>query len=222
MFRELIFTFILIFVTTFANANQWQLECPDLSNSQECAMRYEAEVIKSYPQLISKVDGKLQIRLQNGKNQEIADLAQLHNVVAVIQQAQIAVIREQFGEGNTWHLFSLISGDMTEIAGFPVPSPNANYVFVIETLTEADYTTPKAAIYQITTIKPKLVWLAKCDLRNWGPTKPNWKSNSKLSFTQTKAFGFGEIKEAGIVNVAKLNQKWTSTGLKCNAKSPQN
>jgi hypothetical protein len=222
MFRQLIFTSILIFTTTFANANQWQLECPDLSNSQRCAMRYEAEVIKNYPQLISKADGKLRIRLQNGRNQEIADISQLQNVVAVIKQAQIAVIREQFGEGNTWHLLSLIDGTMTEIAGYPVPSPNTSHVFVIEPWDESGYTKPKAAIYKINKGKPKLVWLAKCDLRNWGPTKPNWKSNAKLSFTQTKAFEFGEIKEAGIVMVAKLNQKWISTGLRCNTKSPQN
>lgn len=220
MFCKPTITLILMFAASVANANQWKLECPDLSNSQGCAMRYEAEVIKNYPLLISKADGKLRIRLKNGGSHEIADLVQLHNVVAVIQQAQIAVIREQFGEGNTWHLLSLISGDMTEIAGFPVASPNANYVFAHEPWDESGYNTPKAAIYQITKGKLKLVWLAKCDLNIWGPAKPFWKSNSQLSFTQTKALDFGEFKEDGIVNITKLKQKWTSAGLKCNAKSP--
>lgn len=215
MFRRFICTLCLTFATSFVNANQWQLECPDLSNSQQCAMRYEAEVIKNNPFMFSKGNGKLRIRLESGRIHEIADIAQLNNVVAVIKQAQIAIIREQFGEGNTWHLLSLISGDMTEIAGFPVPSPNANYVFVNEPWDESGYNSPKAAIYQIIRGKPKLVWLAKCDSNLWGPSKPSWKSNTHLSFTQTKGLGNGEFKENGIVHVTKLKQNWTSIGLKC-------
>lgn len=128
-------------------ADGWQLECLDLSNAHECAMRYEASVANEFPDLFTRNRASLTITLKDGSKKVINDPTARLNVVRVHAPSHTVIVREQYSEGHAWHILDLESGVSTEIGGFPVFSPDSRLFFAIEPVTESDYNDAVAVVF---------------------------------------------------------------------------
>jgi hypothetical protein len=158
------------------------LECPDLSNSQECATRFESLLLRKYNNLFKRNKQGLAIKIGSGKTVFIPDQNKSLDVVEYNSQTKYAIVRVQFGEGNTWRVISLKDGSIAEISGYPLFSPDAQFFVATQVDLVAGYSLNVLRIYKVTDGAPKLVWDANCDKENWGPSAPMWKSTSSFTF----------------------------------------
>lgn len=197
-------------------ADGWQLECLDLSNAHECAMRYEASVANEFPDLFTRNRASLTITLKDGSKKVINDPTARLNVVRVHAPSHTVIVREQYSEGHAWHILDLESGVSTEIGGFPVFSPDSRLFFAIEPVTESDYNDAVAVVFRKGDDgRAQAVWKADCKSSNWGPTSPKWYSSGHLSFGQVRLLPSGEQKPDGQVHLRLRSGKWQATGLRC-------
>lgn len=187
------------------------LECPDLSNSQQCATRFESALLRKYNQLFKRNKQGLAVQLVTGRTLFIPDRNKSFDVVEYNSQTKYAIVRVQFGEGNTWRVINLKDGSNTEISGYPLFSPDAQFFVATALDLFAGYSLNVLRIYKVTDSAPKLVWDANCDKENWGPSAPMWKSNSSLTFKQItprripgKGFGNDET----LMKVEMIAGKW--------------
>lgn len=206
-----------LLVTSCACAAEgWQLECPDLSNEQECAKRYERSVANEHPGLFTRNRKSLTIILKGDFKKVLNDPTARFNVVRVHAPSQTVVVREQYSEGHAWHVLDLKSGVSTEIGGFPVFSPGSRLFFAIEPVTESDYNDAVAAVFRKGDDgRVQAVWKADCKSSNWGPTSPKWHSSGHLSFGQVRLLLNGKQKLDGQVQLRLRSGKWQATGLRC-------
>jgi hypothetical protein len=188
------------------------LECPDLSNSQKCATRFESLLLRKYNNLFKRNKQGLAVKIGSGKTVFIPDQNKSLDVVEYNPQTKYAIVRVQFGEGNTWRVISLKDGSITEIGGYPLFSPDAQFFVATELDLIAGYSLNVLRIYKVTDSTPKLVWDAKIDKENWGSSQPMWKSNSSFTFKKvslrrpvpSKRFNYDET----LMKVEIINGKW--------------
>lgn len=214
--KKLVLLPILLAATAAQASEAWQLECPNLTNAQECAMRYEATVVETYPALFTREQGRLIVTLRSGATKVYKDPSARFNVVAVHEASHTAVVREQYSEGNGWQVLDLNSGVATEIGGFPVFAPDGLHFFAIEPVSEARYNDAVAAIFRKDTRgRVFAVWKSKCTRADWGPTSPIWHSGTSLSFGQVRLLPTGEREPMGRVHLRWKSGNWQAVGLWC-------
>lgn len=214
-------SFALIFLSLLGAASNafsqaLRFECPDLSNQNRCAQRYESQVAAKYPSLLKRTSENLTISLKNGAKKMIPDSFGLFSIVAVQERSNSAVLREQYSEGNAWHLLDLKNGGITEIGGFPVFSPDETHFLAFEPVDDSGYNPVVAALFRKDSDgRTTPVLTATCKTVAWGPTAPKWRSNSLLTFEQVRLTGIGEFTSLGQVRLQLKSGRWQTTGLKC-------
>jgi len=208
------FLLLLVFAHAVSAETAWQLDCSAYSNMQKCAMSYASKVAEQYPGMFTRRDGNLVVMLHEGRTHVLPDPKSRLDVVSVHQMSQFAVVREQYYEGNTWHVLSLKDGTLTNVGGFPVFAPNGMFFFAIEPLSEA-YNSSVARIYVAKQPTPTIVWDAKCRQTNWGPSALIWLGSERVSFEQTRFDKTGKEVPIGKAVVSNQNGIWKAAGLSC-------
>jgi hypothetical protein len=159
-----------------------RFECPDLRNAQKCAKKYEARFKADNPSLIRREGDELVIKLNDGRHYEIKDENHRINVLELADNHQYLVLREQYWEGNTWHLLNLNTGLMLETEGYPLFSPDGQWVVVSQMDLLAGYSPNVLRIYKNIAGMPLVVFDAHAFGKDWGPTDVRWEGNSMVRF----------------------------------------
>ena len=158
-----------------------KFECLSL-NYQICAMGFERRLMEDYPDLIERKYGFLRVKLHSGDYFKIYDKNEAFNALEVSTDEKYLVLREQYFEGNTWHLLNLKTGKLIETRGYPYFSPNNDKVVCIEQDVFANYSPNVLDLYEIKddTLVKVFSGISKND--NWGPGKVTWINNEQVSF----------------------------------------
>jgi hypothetical protein len=165
-----------------------KFECPGITNQQECAILIEKELLRANPQLAHRANAVLRIRLQNGSYFTIEDELERYNVIDVQAGGRFATVRQQFHEGNTWHVLDLRSGRLTETSGYPLFSPSGSKFVSASMDLLAGYSATVLDVYVVTRygvtrvfrgIPPDQVVVP------WGPGRVRWLDDNTIAFMRT-------------------------------------
>ena len=159
-----------------------KFSCPGIANQQQCAITFEEKILASDRGLLIRDKEQLKIRLSSGKYKSLPDKHAVLNPIEVTNG--FAVIREQFGEGNTWHVLSLYNGELMETKGYPLFSPDGKYALCSQQDVEANYSPNILALYEVTEGSLKKVFDAHPDSEGWGPGDVKWLNSKTASFTR--------------------------------------
>lgn len=163
-----------------------KFECPELNNQQECAIKYEEEFLRGNKDIASREGRGWKVRLLNGQDFRIADENERYNLLELAGGGRFLVIRQQFHEGNTWHLLDRKIGVLTAIGGYPLfSSSETKFVAASEDL-DAQYSDTVLDIYAVDAngISQEFRGVANPGAK-WGPRKVRWRSNTVIDFSQT-------------------------------------
>jgi hypothetical protein len=142
--------------------------------------------MEAYPDLIERKYGFLSVRLHSGDDFKLYDKDNAFTALGISTDGKYLVLREQYYEGNTWHLLNLKTGKLIETRGYPFFSPNNDKVVCIELDLLANYNPNVLDLYEINddTLVKVFSGISKHD--NWGPGKVTWINNEQVSFFITK------------------------------------
>lgn len=158
------------------------LSCPDLGNMQECAIRVESQLTAKLPNVFSVNLGGFAIHMLDGTFQRLDNENDLLNIVDISPDTRFLVVREQFYEGNTWHIFDRQTGNLMNIGGYPLFSPNNLSFVVMEQDLDAGYSPNRMAIYRVadSVVEEESSLLREGD--TWGPGVTSWIDNKTIRF----------------------------------------
>ena len=193
--------------------------CPEsIQNSLECAIYLEKILKTKNPQLFTRTDSRLEIRLANGAFKTYFDDKQKvgegtsYNIIQYYPDAALAVIHAQYWEGNTHYVLNLNNGQQTHIEGYPILSPDKKRIVVYALDLDAGYGPNILAIYLIQNDMLLLEFVVKPT--DWGPSQVRWLNSKQVSFaktwydskmnerTETKSIRYRD-------NASKPKHKWT-------------
>src|SRR5688572_8742536 len=156
--------------------------CSDILNSMECARSLEAALKVPYVRRMS--ESIIQITLLNGSTVSLkdgnAETGISYTAVEVALQGRYVVVHRQFYEGSSYSLLDRSSGKVTDLAGYPVFSPDSRWVAVANADLDAGYSANTLQLYRHSDGRLSLAFDAKP--AGWGPERVAWKSATQLSF----------------------------------------
>ena len=205
------------------------MTCHAAANLDECASGYARKFSAEHPGLVKRTRGSIEVRLDNGTTKRLrGDCADCVTAIALHASSRILLIREQFSEGNTWHLLNLSSGEFKDVGGFPLFSHDSAYVFVWSGLDESEYTQPVAALFAIDAGTLRLVWRGETVKRMkgrvvqvFGVASPKWTGTDAVSFLKTrwrKTASSGQIADSEMT-VTKRGDAWEASERKLSERS---
>lgn len=164
---------------------QGKFECPNQDNQQACAILFEERFLKEHPGLVSRDGDRLKIRLQNKRYAFIADAAKYMNVLELERMGRFLAIREQFYEGNTWHILDMRNGKRTDIAGYPLFSPDGNTFVAASEDLDAMWSDTVLDVYQITESGIRRTFRGiSAKNPTWAARNVFWESNDRIRFSR--------------------------------------
>jgi hypothetical protein len=196
----------------------WRLDCTGQTDAIACATAAAAAFTQQHPGIAQRTPEHLVIALDNKRIKLIADVEARLDVVALNAVARFVTVRERLTQGYRWHVVSLISGSLTKVDGFPVFSPDGGHFFAVQPLTDDESIPVISRIFAAKHPIPEMVWRAKCeDDALWGLQDPFWKSDTNLTFTQTRLEHPERPEGApkGQVALHKNGKTWTASGQEC-------
>lgn len=193
--------------------------CPEsIRNSQECAIYLEKIIETKNPQLFTRKDSRLDIRLANGGLKTYIDDKQkvgegtIYNLIQYFPDAALAVIHAQYWEGDTHYVLNLNNGQQTHVEGYPILSPDKKRIAVYALDLVAGYGPNILAIYLIQSDNLLLEFVVKPT--DWGASQVRWVDSKRVSFAKTwydsKMNERMEMKSIRYQdNARKPERKWT-------------
>jgi hypothetical protein len=191
------------------------LSCPELSNTHECAIHVESQLTANVPNIFSTDSGGFAIRMLDGTSQRLNDENDLMNIVDISPDKRFLVVREQFYEGNTWHIFDRQTGNLTHIGGYPLFSPNNLSFVAVEQDLDAGYSPNRMAIYRVAggVIEEESDLLSEDD--TWGPGFTSWIDNETVRFEMvsldTSDLADGDPYRSQFCVAKRTDQGWRTT-----------
>lgn len=161
-----------------------KLSCPSIGNQQECALTFERKITESEAGFLVRENDQLKIRLESGLYKKLSDKHSLLNVIEVVNN--FAIIREQFWEGNTWHILSLKNGKIKEVKGYPLSSPDGEYIICSQQDLEANYSPNIFDLYKVGNESLNKVFSSIPDDHGWGPGEVEWVNSDTVIFNKVQ------------------------------------
>ena len=141
-----------------------------------------------------------------------------YDPVRVLLQARVvrnhtyrfAFIREQYGEGNTWHVLDRKNGKLTPVDGYPLFSPNGKAFVAIQTDLDAQYSSTRMDVYDASGPAPRRLFQTLTDEESlfpkWGPVSVYWCDNATIVFQ--RAVGEAYVRSDTLEALALRNGRW--------------
>ncbi len=163
------------------------LICPGVDNTHICSEIWEAKVMREHAGLANRRAGHLSINLLNGEPRPVRlECDECLVLVGVAANGRFAVIREQYGEGNTWHVLDRTNGNLTAINGYPLFSPSGKAFVAIQTDLNAQYSSTLMDVYDASGANPRRTFRTLTDAESreptWGPTSVYWCDEAAIVF----------------------------------------
>jgi hypothetical protein len=139
---------------------------------------------------------RLKIKLPSGKYFPVSakNPSDEFNVLELQAGGHLAVIRQQFHEGNSWQVLDLQEEKLTEVYGYPLFSPDGTRFVAASEDLMADFSDTVLDVYQVTAdgitrsfraIKPKDDWAAR---------NVRWQSNNIVRFSQARLVASSSVR----------------------------
>lgn len=190
-------------------------DCPN-GNLFRCAKNFEAKLSREHPELFSRSGSKLVVTLRNGSKKTYINTAdnedpvtgKWYNFVQYYPEIGYALIAIHYYEGGAYYFVNLSSGKESEIAAFPVLSPDRKRIGVANTDLAAYFTPNILAVYALNQNGLVTEFIEKQD--DWGAENIRWITNEELTFTKnTPDQGYGNIGTTKILKLRKSTNKWS-------------
>ncbi|MFA0812937.1 hypothetical protein, partial [Microbulbifer epialgicus] len=131
----------------------------------------------------------LTVTLRNGKTKIYLDSTK--KVPSVERQTFTAIeqvadsyllIYRQLWESSNYVLLSLKNGFEYPLAGYPLVSPNRQYMLTAAQDLDTGFNENLLELYRLTASDLTLIYRTKPEV--WGPATINWETNSQVTFTK--------------------------------------
>jgi hypothetical protein len=157
--------------------------CKDIRNSQACARALESAL--NAPYISRSSDTEAQIALLDGRFRRLKDQdpesgGVAYSVIEIALDGRFLVVHRQFYEGSSYSLLDRSDGRIIDLSGYPVFSPDSNWVAVAEVDLGAGYSPNALQIFKYSNGFFSLSFDAKPD--RWGPERVTWQSPTQLSY----------------------------------------
>ncbi len=209
------FQAFFLFLPFCAIANDWVLHCPDhMNNAGQCADHKEQLLIKKHPLIVSRTGDVLIITTQKGKQVELKnDSWGGYHAIALIEQANLLLVRIQYWEGNSHLIVDTEYGYKKEIYGFPTFNKDYTQFATSDYDLTANYNPNILGIYKKHAswkleyfISPDS-WGSSPD--SWGSDSPEWIDDNKLVFTKVSPSSkFSEHKREKYMLIKRDGNWW--------------
>jgi len=160
--------------------------CPELENTYICAQALEKKLIFREPLIISRKDTTLSIKSSANQHYSLKDIDsdpdnEKHYVaVGISSDKRFIALVVQYFEGNSWGIFDRSSNKFIETCGYPLYSPDRQYIAFAEINLWSDFSPNCLDIYEVKI--NALVKVFSAEPTDWGPEAANWSSSRTLSF----------------------------------------
>jgi hypothetical protein len=183
-------------------AGEWGIEltqvrgkfiCPDLQNTGQCAERFAKKFDTAHPGLVRRdTSDRPQIKLRNEQYFSFSAIGEETDSFAVLElQAndRFAIIRQQFFEGNSWQILDLENGQLTEIYGYPLFSPDKTKFAAASEDLMAGFSETVLDIYQVSADGVLRTFRAIRPKDDWAARNIRWEGKDVIRFSQTRYNG---------------------------------
>jgi hypothetical protein len=164
--------------------------------SEHARMRIERDFLETHGDVVQRDKDILKIRTENGKDFVIQDPDKVYQPLEIQARGRFVVLREQFSEGNTWHLLDRRSGHFHEIYGYPLFAPDMTRFVAASTDMIAGFSPNIFDIYSVgaTDITKEFEGFTDpyADTATWGSRAVHWENNAKVRFNHIKFDGTEE------------------------------
>lgn len=161
-----------------------KFDCPGIGNSHKCAISIEASLRAPFLHRVDK--GRLNIDIMNGQVHSFVDVdveggaAVYYHALEVSKTSRYVLIHLQRYEWSEYGLLDRRSGTFTKFAGYPVFSPDEEWLAVVDGHENA---LPVFQIFEQAGNDFRLAFDAKPE--KWWPTQVRWTSATSLTFGRT-------------------------------------
>ena len=196
---------------TLTDSRDQPLACPGVQNMHECSMVWEGRISREHAGLMARAGGRLSITLLDGESRPLrGDCAECFVLVGLSADGRFAFIREQYGEGNTWHVLDRKNGKLTPVDGYPLFSPNGKAFVAIQTDLDAQYSSTRMDVYDASGPAPRRLFQTLTDEESlfpkWGPVSVYWCDNATIVFQ--RAVGEAYVRSDTLEALALRNGRW--------------
>ncbi|MFC3114007.1 hypothetical protein [Cellvibrio fontiphilus] len=170
-----------------------KVSCPELGNSFECALKIEKSIIALNKGIISRKNESLEIvsaagdihHIKENKNKDDSEATVHVLAVGVSDDKRFVSLYVQYFEGNSWSIFDRKTAVLTPVCGFPMFSPENNYVAFSEMNPYTEMTPTCLQVYQVKKNEIRKVFEASTE-NIWWPEKTKWVTKEKLIFKRAE------------------------------------
>lgn len=187
-----------------------KFDCPSLNNQQACAMTFEEEFLRLNTAVAARDSSGWKIQLLDGVVFRISDESGAYNMLELIDDGRFLVIREQYYEGNTWHLLDRKNGGLTEIRGYPLFSPDKTKFVAASEDLDAQYSDTVLDVYAVapTGVHKVFQGIENPDA-TWAPRNVTWISDTTVSLTRATLNSSGYEEEPA--TLGQVGSGWELT-----------
>src|SRR5690606_18317939 len=159
--------------------------CPDITNSMECARFIEGKLDAPYIRRISPT--VLVVTLADGGTLELRDnlgeaAGTYISALEAVLEDRYVVLHIQHYEGSSYRLLDRSSGRPIDVPGYPLFSPDGTWMVAANADLDAGYTPNALRLYR--NRDGALEVILDAAPRQWGPMEVRWESPTKLTFVR--------------------------------------
>jgi hypothetical protein len=191
--------------------------CAGTENSFDCARAIEKALIEIYPDLVSRDNSVLYLKLKNGQTVTLPDSTSKNeesvryfSLIDYLEKEKLYVVEEQWWEGGTYQLIDRRSGVMTEVIGPPVFSPKRDFFVTQFGDMESGYASNGLEIWTLTK-DDKLLKVYELYPDDWAPDSIRWISDKSL---EVKRYVYSEEDDsynpASPIIIHREGARWTA------------
>jgi hypothetical protein len=164
-----------------------EVDCSKINSRYQFAQCNEKEMIKKYPNIIERDGDRLIVHLTNGRTKEFADSnkdndqALAYSFVDYYEIPGYIHLELQFWEGGSNYLVNIANGEIEEIMGIPVFSPEYSRVAAYQCCDVLGFYPSVFKIYKVS--KSGLVG-EMSEAPSIEPSDLKWVSETKLEFNK--------------------------------------
>lgn len=180
--------YILVIVTLCLSHGVHASCEPPFFPAYRCAQRDEADLLEKYPQIAVRSEGTLILSLKNGKTLELRDTdtdnpnAKLYTIVRYLPEIGFGLVHVAHWEGGTYYLVSLANGNIDDVRGIPVVSPDRKRIVTSVFAGISGFFKTTINIYSLVDNTLQIEW--QYEPRKWEPSDLEWTSDSRIEFTR--------------------------------------
>ena len=186
--------------------------CADIHNFYDCALRIEAARLDRQDR-VTRTGDTLLIRLPDGGEVRLVDRGTQAETVrfayaGFLDRVGYHLVSVHYYEGAEYRLIDGATGETTEVAAWPVVSPEGRRIAVASNAGVAGYAPNLLQLWRVTGDGLEVEWETRPD--DWGADSARWADSTTLRFDRTSLCE-GEICRSDAV-LRWVDGEWSVTG----------